>query len=257
MKLQHIDDWQGQPGISVKTALATYILQTTGGGLASIIDPDGKDWLSYKPVEPGETGKHRGFPNMVYQRCGGDDYFFHPGNVNESSCETTIIAQSPEKIAVQSTSVCGKWKIQWDFFATHLNVTVVKAPDAYWILYEGTPGGHETAEQVQWTHGAAEQWFAAEHKLSPNLTSLKQAWMAFTSLSSPYSLAVSSRTIAPLALEYWWMGHEQLKRGMTVAGFGREGIQSLLRGEGAVFSLYMSCEKQHAPLAHRLQSLCL
>ena len=37
----------------------------------------------------------------------------------------------------------GNWEGVYDFYATHVTFTITRMPAdrAYWVLYEGTPGG--------------------------------------------------------------------------------------------------------------------
>ena len=57
----------------VETPRATYVYGKRGAGFASIIDKDGRDWVSYRPG--GEArGEYRGLP-----KCGQPTKFFHCG----------------------------------------------------------------------------------------------------------------------------------------------------------------------------------
>ena len=47
----------------VETDAATFYLDKVGAGLSSIVDKNGKDWLSFN--DPGGT-QWNGFPNAVY-----------------------------------------------------------------------------------------------------------------------------------------------------------------------------------------------
>ena len=57
----------------VETPTATYVYGKRGAGFASIIDKDGRDWVSYRPG--GEArGEYRGLP-----KCGQPTKYFHCG----------------------------------------------------------------------------------------------------------------------------------------------------------------------------------
>ena len=57
----------------VETPTATYLYGKRGAGFASILDKDGRDWVSYRPG--GEArGEYRGLP-----KCGQPTKFFHCG----------------------------------------------------------------------------------------------------------------------------------------------------------------------------------
>src|SRR5215470_13324503 len=57
----------------VETPAATYLYGKRGAGFASILDPDGHDWISYR--HGGKAlGEYRGLP-----KCGQPVKFFHCG----------------------------------------------------------------------------------------------------------------------------------------------------------------------------------
>ncbi len=111
-----------------------YWYHKHGGGLASVIDKDGNDWVSWNPAA-GAAGDFRGIPNLVHPSNGGH---FHPGR---TSVESGVQSRGPLKITVRANSLDGNWRVLWEFFPTYARLTVVQAPAAYWFLYEGTPGG--------------------------------------------------------------------------------------------------------------------
>jgi len=57
----------GDTAYIVTTQNATYYLEKSGGGLSSMLDKDGVDWLGFHK-EPGSAhkGEYRGFPNAVH-----------------------------------------------------------------------------------------------------------------------------------------------------------------------------------------------
>ena len=60
---------------------------------ASLIDSDGKDWISYKP-EGGPEGSYRGIPNIALAG-------FHPGP-GEKNKMSRIVATGPLRAEVRS-----------------------------------------------------------------------------------------------------------------------------------------------------------
>jgi hypothetical protein len=76
------------PAYRIETRTAVYVLEKTGAGLASIIDPDGNGWLSFNPT-PGSRagGEYRGFPNAVHQQAGN---YFHARNEATDASVTKV-----------------------------------------------------------------------------------------------------------------------------------------------------------------------
>ncbi|MFN0158704.1 MAG: immunoglobulin domain-containing protein [Bacteroidota bacterium] len=121
--------WQGQTSFRIVTSKATYYYHKEGGGFASMIDNNAKDWLSYNTT-PGYAGDYRGMPNL------GDVY--HPGYTNSSS---TIENPGPVKLTIRSVSDDGLWEGTWEVFNDHVRFTLLEKGANYWFLVEGTPGG--------------------------------------------------------------------------------------------------------------------
>lgn len=68
----------GDPAYIISTAAATYYLEKTGGGLSSMIDRNGVDWLGFnKKKGSGWKGEYRGFPNAIHRQDGS---YFHAMN---------------------------------------------------------------------------------------------------------------------------------------------------------------------------------
>ena len=62
VRVQELDDFRGQPSFRIETPSASWVLHRQGAGLAAAFDPDGADWIGYRPGG-GSDGKHRGIPN--------------------------------------------------------------------------------------------------------------------------------------------------------------------------------------------------
>src|SRR5687768_349829 len=62
------------PGLTffkIETSAATYFLEQFGGGIAAMVDPDGNDWIGFRPDAGSRAaGEFRGFPNAVHQQAG-------------------------------------------------------------------------------------------------------------------------------------------------------------------------------------------
>ena len=136
--------YEGQMTYQVTTGRAEYYYHMAGAGLASIIDTEGNDWVSYHAI-PGsrESGEYRGIPNMVGDP-NPEESFFHPGFTTSTS---TLVGQGPLKVSIRSTSnhPTNVWILLWEFYPTYVRMTMEAVgtgnDGAYWFLYEGTPGG--------------------------------------------------------------------------------------------------------------------
>ena len=129
---------EGIACFKVTTDTATYFYDKQGAGLTSVLDRDGVDWIDFHPkgtpgVERGFSGWYRGIPNM------GRRAFGHPGYGGATSV-------TPDEKGVplpKATISSGKedWNVIWEFFPSYAMMTVRSAPNNYWLLYEGAPGG--------------------------------------------------------------------------------------------------------------------
>lgn len=137
--------YEGQATWLIATARADYYYHREGGGFASIIDNEGRDWISYHS-EPGsgERGEYRGIPNLDVSVPGLSDGTFHPG---DRATTTTLVHHGPLKVTLRSVypNPLYRWSLLWEIYPTFARLTVEEAgPDDsgnYWLLYEGTPGG--------------------------------------------------------------------------------------------------------------------
>jgi hypothetical protein len=217
-------EYQGEDSFKIETPTATYYYHKKGGGFASIIDPNGNDWISYHPG--GESaGEYRGIPNLVHP-----EGYFHPGG---EKCVSKLVANGPLKATIYSESLDGKWACKWDTFPTYARLTVLKAGHEYWFLYEGTPGGkleekkdvvmrpgektiHETAASVKWD-GDIESVYGGE-------------WIFF--VDGPRSLYIVHHEDDYCVDSYWPMRGE-----MNVFGFGRKDLNKYMTRTPAHFTL--------------------
>ena len=123
---------EGQASFRVATQQGTYFFHKKGGGFSSLVDADGRDWISYQP-SGGSDGAFRGIPNAIYPEAA-----MHPGYNNGSS---SIANQGPLKVTVNTQTNDGKFSATWDFYPTYAQVSITNSAHDYWFLYEGTPGG--------------------------------------------------------------------------------------------------------------------
>lgn len=136
------DDTAG--GVSayvVSISNATFYLEKEGGGLSSMLDSDGVDWIGFKDTKgSGWKGEYRGFPNAIHKQDGN---YFHAMNAGTDKSSSYIAIETAQHVQIIFTSNNGKWQGQWDFYPDRCDFTMtqVSPNHHYWIQYEGVPGG--------------------------------------------------------------------------------------------------------------------
>jgi len=125
----------------VKTVNATYYLEKEGGGLSSVVDNDGVDWLGFHSEKgSGWKGEYRGFPNAIHKQDGN---YFHAKNAGTDPSSSIIEIEEEQHVRITFTSDNGQWEGQWDFYPNRCDFTMRKVSEGfkYWVQYEGVPGG--------------------------------------------------------------------------------------------------------------------
>src|SRR5258706_11840506 len=167
--------------LRIETPSATYLYGKRGAGFASMLDPDGHDWISYRHGNKA-LGEYRGLP-----KCGQPVKYFHCGygfgqytNTNPFTTMATRLA--PDHLRVHSETSDGAAACDWDFFPTHATMTLLKISGNYWFIYEGTPGGElNPAEDFVIRPGGRKT------PLTEPWTD-DVPWMVFGAKESPYGL---------------------------------------------------------------------
>ena len=213
-------DYQGQESFEVTTPAATYVYHKQGAGFASMIDREGHDWLSYRP-HGGSDGKYRGIPNLVYP-----EGYFHPGG---TECTSRLVKQGPVKAEIYSETKDGAWACKWDIFPQFARLTVLKAPKAYWFLYEGTPGGKLDEEKDFCVRSSGERSPASKSWEEPLP---EPRWVYFGAGNAARVLYLLHHERGQGTDSYWPM-----ENNMTVFGFGRSNLESYLTKTPARFTV--------------------
>lgn len=197
---------EGQDCYMITTANATYYFQKDAGGFSSLLDVEGNDWIGFHPFG-GSDGIYRGIPNMVHP-----DNIFHPGHRN---CVSSIDHIGPLRVTIHTLSSNGLWECIWHIYPRYARLTLLRcAPQPYWFLYEGTPGGvidYDTDFSVR-SNGvrlpAGQEW--------QNQDISAPEWVYFEdSMLDRYIYLVHEEDDA-LNDTFWPM-----EQNMTVFGFGR------------------------------------
>ena len=212
--------YQEQESYQISTPSATYFYHVHGAGFASMIDREGKDWLSYRPYG-GSDGVYRGIPNLAHP-----ENHFHPGG---TGCRSRILNTGPLKVTIASESVDGKWACHWEVYPTHARLTVLKVDHPYWFLYEGTPGGalDEGGDYCVISDGTrralSERWEGA----LPH-----PEWIYFGASDLSRVLFLAHHESDQHTDSYWPM-----EGNMTVFGFGRDGLAKFMTETPARFTI--------------------
>lgn len=202
----------GGPAYVISTPAAIYYLEKKGGGLSSILDNDGVDWLGFHSEEgSGWKGEYRGFPNAIHRQDG--DYF-HAMNAGTDPSSSVVDIESGQHVRITFTSGNGQWQGQWDFYPDRCDFTMSKVSEGYryWVQYEGVPGGEMDATDYWYTSADSERHPIEEQRIS-DLPSPE--WMAFGDQDSPRVLYILHHEDDDLPDDYVSRPY------MTVLGFGR------------------------------------
>lgn len=136
----------------IATPSGDWHFDPEGGAFASVLDADGKDWISYS-TQPGSAGRFRGVPNAVHRPGQPASSFFHPGYDN---VDTVVVRSGPARVVIESESDDGRWKARWFVGPEGSRMTMVDTPgEPWWFLYEGTPGGtlNPAADRIRLNDG--------------------------------------------------------------------------------------------------------
>jgi hypothetical protein len=119
------------PTFEIHTPSASYWLVQSLGEIVSIVDAaqgqtQGKQWIDFssgfRPL--------RGLPSY--------------GTFADAEAMNTTLdedSRTPTHLRLLSESESGAWRLVWDFYPTHVTLTVNAAPVPYGIAYRGVPGG--------------------------------------------------------------------------------------------------------------------
>jgi hypothetical protein len=229
------------PAFKIETEAATYFLEKQGGGLSSLVDRDGKDWLGFHPKKGSVAGgEYRGFPNAVYKQGGS---YFHAKNVHVDSMKTRVERVEQGYVSIVATSPDGDWQGRYEFFATHCTFAMTKMPSDknYWVLYEGTPGGELNLDD----------WWMTSAIKSPQRISKRHEgdipapeWMAFGDAGGKRSIVMLNHEDDSYPDSYYQMSGK-----MTVFGFGWSKLDMFHAKVGQRFSIGLVESTTHDALS--------
>ncbi|WP_273566016.1 hypothetical protein [Maribacter halichondriae] len=215
VQLTHgIDESAGGGSVYIITSpSATYYLEKTGGGLSSMIDKDGVDWIGFHNKKgSAHKGEYRGFPNAVHKQDGS---YFHAMNVGTDPSGSAVDIESENHVRITFTSDNELWQGQWDFYPNRCDFTMTKISSGYnyWVQYEGVPGGEMNRTDF-WYASADTKQHPIDEPFEDDLPSPE--WMAFGDTNSPRVLYLLHHEDDELPDNYVY------RPDMTVLGFGRQ-----------------------------------
>ncbi len=217
---------------------ATFYYSLNGGALVSLFDRANADWISYNPAADS-AGAYRGIPNV--------GPVFHPGYYNvfpipsgsgplqgnelstNQRSSTTIEREGTLRTVVRSVSSNGQWEAVWEFFPNRVRMSIVRAPVAYWWLYEGTPGG-TLNEGDRWVRGdgqsgiAYDGSFTYRERFHADIDGAE--WVYFRAgepSQDGRALWLAHHDDTDMTIEMYRQQNDSsgVQNGMTVFGFGR------------------------------------
>jgi putative heme-binding domain-containing protein len=213
----------------VETPTATYVYGKRGAGFASIIDRDGRDWVSYRPG--GEArGEYRGLP-----KCGQPTKYFHCGYgygqyKTDNPFSSTVTLREAGHARIESETRDGKSACVWDFYKDHATFTLLKIDlPTFWFLYEGTPGGKLNADNDFVIHADGQKTALCRP------WSQVVPWVCFGSAETPVGfVCVNHQDPEPGEADSYvsWpfvKTPDGSFQDMTVFGFGRKGHDKLVQ----------------------------
>lgn len=219
------DDSAGNvPCYIITTPTATYYLEREGGGLSSMLDVEGIDWMGFHK-DPGteSNGEYRGFPNAIHKQDGS---YFHAQNAGTDPSISEVTIREPNFIQIVFTSENGQWEGVWGFTPTQCDFTMnrVSPGRQYWILYEGVPGGSLDKTDF-WYSSKDEEAHSIDEKQNGDLPGPE--WMAFGDVNSPRMIIIVNHLDDAYPDRYYNMRDE-----MTVFGFARAGGKKYFTQKG-------------------------
>lgn len=198
----------------VTTPSATYYLDKNGGGLSSMLDTDGVDWLGFHNKKgSGWKGEYRGFPNAIHKQDGN---YFHAVKDGTEMSSSVVTINAADHVQIVFTTANKKWRGQWDFYPDRCDFTMTQVSKGfhYWVLYEGVPNGAMDPTDF-WYSSADKDTHLIADTLAGDLP--YPEWIAFGDAASSRMLYLLNRSDDNHPDEFVSRPY------MTVFGFGRSG----------------------------------
>jgi len=232
----------GLPAFKIETPSATYYLEKTGGGLSSLVDRDGNDWIGFSPEKgSGAGGEYRGFPNAVHEQAGSS--YFHPKNTGTDPAKTRVERIGSHYVSIVAESESGHWSSRFEFYPTHCVFTITRMPkeQKYWVLYEGTPGGQ---------FNRSDWWMTSDVNTHQPMTKRHEGdipapeWIAFGDQRAKRALVLLHHDDDDHPDTFY-----QMQNKMTVFGFGRKDLEKFQSSVGQRYSIGLVDSDSHSGIS--------
>jgi len=238
----------GGPAYIITTPLATYYLEKEGGGLSSMLDKDGIDWIGFHK-KPGSAhkGEYRGFPNAIHKQDGS---YFHAMNAKTDPSSSVVSKESNNHVRITFTSDNKQWEGQWDFYSDRCDFTMSKISEGhhYWIQYEGVPGG-EMDTTDYWLSSNDNKMHNIKESFNGDLSSPE--WMAFGDQNASRILYMLHHEDDDISDNYVY------RADMTVLGFGRKNREKTTKHLNTVqtFSIGFVESTDYSDISHVIKNI--
>jgi len=209
----------GDAAYIVTTPSATYYLEKSGGGLSSMLDKDGVDWLGFNKMPgSGHKGEYRGFPNAIHKQDGN---YFHAMNAGTDPSTSVVDIETADHIRIVVTSENNMWEGTYDFYPDRLDFTMSRISPGYkyWVQYEGVPGGEMDRSDFRYSSADRDRHLIDEEFIG-DLPGPE--WMAFGDENAPRVIYMLQHQDDDLPNDY------VSRPDMTVLGFGRRNKDKFL-----------------------------
>ncbi|GAB5518692.1 MAG: hypothetical protein RhofKO_09430 [Rhodothermales bacterium] len=230
--------YEDRPHFQVTTPAATYVYDQAGGGFSRIIDPEGNDWVAFKmepwgEYPPSAASAYRGLPNLVFQ--GADGGAGHPG-----FDQTTTEQLDATTLRTTSTSGLWQWTVRFTDDRATLTVDRADTTRGYWFLYEGPVGGTFSPATHYWGTDVLGHRTDTPDLYAGEAVTGQWQWAFFGDTTVDRVFYVHQTPADTLTDTMTFLGNTESGMdspdGMVVFGFGRDGIQSLMRDTGNTFT---------------------
>jgi acetyl esterase/lipase len=213
----------GTEHYKIATPRAVYYLEKQSGGLSSVLDPQGTDWVQFRKSEnvsvPGSAASDfRGIPNLVF---GGEQGGIgHPGF---DKC----FSEQINATAIRTTSKNGLWQWTWTFSDSTavLDIQKTDTTRTYWFLYEGPVAGRFDPTRQFWGTDGDTLHADAPDFLNKTAAFGRYRWVYFGQKDYPWCFFAAQQTPDQLEDTFSYMGSTaagvKAPDGMNVFGFGR------------------------------------
>lgn len=239
------DSAGGGPAYIITTPIAEYYLEKEGGGLSSMLDKEGIDWLGFHSKKgSAHKGEYRGFPNAIHKQDGS---YFHAMNAGTDPASSEVNIETENHVRITFNSDNEQWQGQWNFYPDRCDFTMKKISPGYkyWIQYEGVPGGEMDSTDF-WLASGDDKKHPINEAFLDDLPAPE--WMAFGDQNSP-------RVLYMLHHENDTFPDNYVSRpDMTVLGFGRQNKDKYLTTE-QTFSIGFLESTQYSEINQAIKSV--